>query len=684
MFYVNKTKLTLNLENISRDFVVFEAKKGEGNYRKSLIPDVAVQECRALSVLYRGGSICYMLYRRSDADRNDLTGKLEDYEDTLRIREIDVQEKGIGETVLAQLLFNAIPSLGSDGSMYHNLTGVLYYMDSAWMKEDGFYALEVSMTWEYCIKMMVKSFRRVKDKKIPTTEPRYLMDAESGMLRRVLKNDSDRKAVQYERRSSYTNHKNNVTFLNFDTLDKFHQCKSGILYRFLHDVEELLAEYLTVELTTIQEYTEQGRHRSPECMDQMKELLKERTVFLENTTEDKILAEVLVDALKRHYQIEVQYGTPGAGDVLLRIVHEKEYYENDPKQDPYGKTPKNCVVQHLTVENFSADDRKGERENLCLRKVIQELGVKLDLLEERLQFYNWVALGYEKPTAFVVKYQQGKSNSPIFFDRLTIDTDGTLTFDSWENGQASETRSDERLKIRKAFEKTDGAKTSIDTQIEGLIYEDIDHIQIIRNTDMIPLPDMEEVYRRLRATVDKERLPLAPLCDIVRDVLRNTTVKNTTKQQELLVWLGTQGKTAHRWEIKERIGLKSKLDKQIIQAYHDQTKHWIRCPMRDKDSKERMFRGILDIHSFKHDGREYYCSGYFQDGIQVKMERACQIREVSAVNGVPQIERYLPLMAVDFVRASAWTVVPFPFKYLREWRAQQNMMIKSKQSRELK
>ena len=664
-------KLTLNRENISRDFVIFEAKKDEGNYWRSLIPDAAVQECKALSVLYRTGSTCYILYRREEADQACLKRKLEDYEDSIKIREIDLSERPLGETVLVQLLFNAIPNLVSDGDMYHNLTGALYYMEPAWMKTKGFHVLEFSMDWDYCIKMSVRSFCKVKDKKNPSTEPRYLVDSESNMLRRVLRNDPDKKKTQYEKRSSEPDKRNNVTFLDFRSLKEFDQCRVGILRKFLKDVEDYLSEYLTMEREQIQEYAEQGGHKSPECMNRLRVLLKDKAVFLENTTEDKGLGDTLVDAIKRHYQIEVQHGTPKAGDILLRIVHEKSCYEDHPEQDPYGKAPANCVVQHLTAENFSAEDRKNKEESPCLRKVIQELGIKLDLLEGRLQFYDWGAVGYDKPMSFVTKYKPGKGPFPLFFDRLTISPDGSLHFDSWEDNIA-EGQAEDHRKIRAAFERRTEKKSWIDPDIEGLVYEDPDHIQIIRDTNMVTLPDFDEVYSRLRATMDGEKLDLDPLRQIVQEVLSAHDPKDTRKQQELWVWLKGQGAKATRKEIKGRLGLRSNLDKQIVQSYYDKTGKWINLPMKDKDGKEKMFRGILNIHSFQLDGRSYYCSGYFQDGIQSKMERACLIREVAAVNGLPQTERYLPLMSVDFVRASAWTVVPFPFKYLREWREQRN------------
>lgn len=49
-------------------------------------------------------------------------------------------------------------------------------------------------------------------------------------------------------------------------------------------------------------------------------------------------------------------------------------------------------------------------------------------------------------------------------------------------------------------------------------------------------------------------------------------------------------------------------------------------------------------------------------------KNAANIRELCTEgSGKVDIERVLPLMDVDFVRNGQLTVVPFPFKYLREY-----------------
>ena len=84
--------------------------------------------------------------------------------------------------------------------------------------------------------------------------------------------------------------------------------------------------------------------------------------------------------------------------------------------------------------------------------------------------------------------------------------------------------------------------------------------------------------------------------------------------------------------------------------------------------REKLFGGALDIRLFAQGNAQYYYSGFRGSSLHWSLARACRIRQVTASGGTPDFARYLPLMEVDFVRASGWTVLPFPFKYLREWK----------------
>ena len=134
MINTNQMEIAFDFEAIAREFSIFEARRDQGNYWKSRVPDVALQECRALAVVYEQGPSCYILYKRDSAEQYSLKQTLERCEDNVRVQEISAQT--LAETkkhLLVQLLCNALPSLQTDGALYHNVTGKLYYLQSGWV-----------------------------------------------------------------------------------------------------------------------------------------------------------------------------------------------------------------------------------------------------------------------------------------------------------------------------------------------------------------------------------------------------------------------------------------------------------------------------------------------------------------------------------------------------------------------
>lgn len=89
--------------------------------------------------------------------------------------------------------------------------------------------------------------------------------------------------------------------------------------------------------------------------------------------------------------------------------------------------------------------------------------------------------------------------------------------------------------------------------------------------------------------------------------------------------------------------------------------------MRNEASREEYLNAVTDIRLYEEDGKQYYFVGIVGNGMKPGIERTAKIYEIEAKKGSSLFfERMLPLMDVLFVRNSQLTVVPFPFKYLRE------------------
>lgn len=87
---------------------------------------------------------------------------------------------------------------------------------------------------------------------------------------------------------------------------------------------------------------------------------------------------------------------------------------------------------------------------------------------------------------------------------------------------------------------------------------------------------------------------------------------------------------------------------------------------------EYLLDNIFDIKYYIHTNEmgknEFrYFVGTKRNALQTSVHNACAVRKVVSGNGDIEFETLLPLMAVDFVRNNKYTVLPFPFKFLRKY-----------------
>ena len=89
--------------------------------------------------------------------------------------------------------------------------------------------------------------------------------------------------------------------------------------------------------------------------------------------------------------------------------------------------------------------------------------------------------------------------------------------------------------------------------------------------------------------------------------------------------------------------------------------------LRDKIKRDELLSSILDIKLFDEDADKFYFVGTIGEGMRTKIVTAANIRKLSAYkNSQLMFDELLPLMNVTFVHNGQLTVIPFPFKYLRE------------------
>lgn len=207
--------------------------------------------------------------------------------------------------------------------------------------------------------------------------------------------------------------------------------------------------------------------------------------------------------------------------------------------------------------------------------------------------------------------------------------------------------------------------------IKGLVYEEEDNIHIIYDTDRYTLPNMQDLELVLSATRDDEQIPVMPLVETIQKYACSLSGTERARCQIILDAINQHGMKVSRKELRHILNLKSNLGKQINRFIFEESGVLIGNALKSARNKEALFGGVLGIRHFCKDDAQYYYSGYLGKSINRSFPHACRIRKVCSTGQTLQFQRYLPLLEVDFIRANGWTVIPFPFKYLREWRLQQ-------------
>ena len=90
----------------------------------------------------------------------------------------------------------------------------------------------------------------------------------------------------------------------------------------------------------------------------------------------------------------------------------------------------------------------------------------------------------------------------------------------------------------------------------------------------------------------------------------------------------------------------------------------------NQESRDELMWSILDLKSFQKDGCTCYFAGPIGYTMKPNIPHTTHIRQIKTYKGSPlSFDKLLRLMDVTFVHNEQLTVIPFPFKYLREWAA---------------
>ena len=693
----NRINVTYNMENIDADFDIFRVEKANKDYYKYNILDSAVYEFKAAAVQWSFGATALVLFRKGEVTEQQFKESIMKTYKDVKIQKIDLFDSEqcsscfyFENRLLAQLLINSMRTPKHEAFMYNNLTGKLFYHDPSWKHKDKLTGkvnfirfLEIVIDPGMYLNLEHKTFKRYDRE----SNGLYVIDSKTGEFRKKLKTDTN--VITYKEGSLPHNH---FRVDNFDITDitHFRKSKMGVMEQFLRDVNDNLSKYISIDIVEredAQEFDISNLEKKGISEREYGEMLQKKGVVIVDENDSEISNDIvakLQEELEKYYHVKAAVGNLSEDAYNIRIIHDGEYYAENEMHDPHSDNLKGYIVQHITEEAEHFTNTKGSSPDI--KKIVQELIIKGDVGERMISIFDWERLDSGKDWTFVlrkkIKTKFGENvehvnfvNKKAFnyynYYRLKIDGNGKMEFDAFCDSNQSET--EEWNKICYAYDFVEDKHHGVQNHVEGLMYSNIDNIHAILLTREKTLPNISALMDTLIETDAKERVSKEILLKAINDF----ETEYIAAGEIISEWknkLSVETEMITKKSIKKILNMKSVIASKYNRFLHQKYGIWIDGELR-KGEFEYLYQ-IGNLLNIKYDynendyldGRAFvYYVGAKGNNKKTKYPNACCMRKVISLGETLEYEEALPLMTVEFVRNSQFTVLPFPFKYLREY-----------------
>jgi len=651
----NQLNIQFNFQKLLQDYSIVKFSTSE-NFIKygALVLDEIELKLNTKSIIFERGKSFYALFDKNYISDVDLSKQLEKIQDgdKLSFKILNKIELEQLEThTLAQLLINSIATPNHKRLTFNNLTGKLYLFNPSHLKiskskdkEQIFkiVGLEFHIDPNCCLQLNVKTFSSVLlSKQMEFTKkklkeyPKYTFVHSTNTLRRVLPTENVKGENLYILKQTSKKgslEKNNIPFLDFSNLNEFKNSKIGMLSFVFDSINEKLFNYLSFEFKGA-ESNNVIRHSNTFDYSKLNE-----SIFLIDGIKDESSSEHLenikeeIENLIPNYRIKTPKNE-NQTSYNVKLIHNKSFYQKYEQKDPYK--PSNNI-QHITFEDFKLNSKAS------IKAIIKELVIKNDINNNKISIIDWSKYNYKNKWIFGINY-----NVDFYF--LTIEPNGESYFEKFESDLFNQNEYDELCDV-----------FGNDNNIEFIVKDDIGNINIVKRTNNFTIPEFElinDTLKRENAKINITKDLALSLINKVFEPQKFQEFENRIKQIE-------------NWDKENLLNcFKNRNDKKIfVEKVKEETGEVLKSYFRDK-SRYEILDSQLDIHSFKEYEKNYYYVGIKGKGIQQTMSRASVIREIETYGESEYIfDKLLPLMNVDFVKNGDLTVLPFPIKYLREWK----------------
>jgi len=569
---------------------------------------------------------------------------------------------------LTQLFLNALTSPVDEIISFNNLSGKLLCFRPAWLKKDkdnfiwGMQCLEAKVGDDMCVKLVAHRMTALALKKQMKFEKRKLQDYpqyefsyNNNTLKRVSNENKDRrenfiiKPVDGERGS--------ITFFDFTDYETFACTKMGVLYDILNALYNEFGTYIYVnfkqyDIDKVLEYKRTS-------LEVYKDIVREEILHsginivdaVQSETSEDYLKDIAAGINKIIPEAKCSVGRRLSKKKLnVRYIHEKSFY-SDSKVDPHQEDMRECVTQHITVENFK------HQSSAAVYNILKELVIKKDIATGKITLVDWSSYGYKVDWLFGVVVE-----GTYYF--MTIHPYGTFEIEALERNLFTMTEYDKYMDYF-------GLNEENKNDYRGVIglFKDADgNINLIKDTNVYSMPDYTAMGDVLKNVASEGRFLGKDVVTWLRTVMNITDKIKVQAELDMVIPSIDMNAEYTKTDIMGLFkGITAK--KEVVRYVFENTGIMLYAYLRGEEDRNEYLSGNIDINYIEQDEMSARFSvGEIGNGMKYTIERASAVREIQAVDGSRLIfKELLPLMGVEFVRYGMLTVVPFPFKYLREY-----------------
>lgn len=665
--YSNELQVSFKYSNIDRDYDFYFVTTSD-KYIKGGAAFLDIDDVKVSALQFEHGKSFWVMLPKNSISRAEFVRLLNEKEDGESLSVKAMTSSSIPEHLLTKLFLNALTSPIDKMISFNNLSGKLLCFRPAWLNKDkenfiwGLQCLEVKVGDDMCVKLVAHRMTALALKKQMKFEKRKLQDYpqyefsyNNNTLKRVSNENKDRrenfiiKPVNGERGT--------ITFFDFSDYETFSCTKMGVLYDILNALQEEFGKYIHVNFKqyNIDEVLEYKR----KSLEAYKDIVTEEVInsgisivdAVQSETSEDYLRDVADGINKIIPEAKCSVGKRLSKKKLnVRYIHDKSFY-SDLEEDPHQENMKDYVVQHITVENFKCQSAA------AVYNILKELVIKKDIAVGKITLMDWRQYGYKADWLFGVV-----AEGTYYF--MTIHPDGTFKIKALERNLFTMTEYDKYMDY---FGLNEESKNDYRGVI-GLIKDADGNINLIKDTNMYSIPDYTAIGDILKSVASEGRFSGKDVVTWLRAVMNITNKIKVQAELDIVIPHIDMNAEYTKTEIMALFkGITTK--KEVVRYVFENTGIMLYAYLRGEEERNKYLSGNMDVNYIEQDeGLARFSVGEIGNGMKYTIERASVVREIQAVEGSKLIfKELLPLMGVEFVRYGMLTVIPFPFKYLREY-----------------